>query len=133
VVTGLKVLADGDFLSVILAIRCGQITNISCLCDADVREAHHLIDRFSLSEKEAIWRELCGCMPVIKPTPAPTITPTSMPTLSIPSTPTTTPTATVPASTTSAATCSDTTPAQGSYSQETDTSYIINTPGGSEA
>jgi len=67
-------LSSASFVDAYLAIKCGLISGLDCLCDPYIMQsARHLIERFNADEREILLRSMCGC--AVRPAPD-VITPT---------------------------------------------------------
>jgi len=59
-------LSSASFVDAYLAIKCGLVSGLDCLCDPYVMQsARHLIERFNAEERDILLRSLCGC--VVRP------------------------------------------------------------------
>jgi hypothetical protein len=57
----LDTLRTGGFTELLIAIDCGGLQQLSCLCDERVREAAALIQsRFSTRERNILWKKICA-------------------------------------------------------------------------
>jgi len=117
----LTLLSEGEAVDVLLAINCGELTGLECLCSLFVRRAHELLmDRFSLSQRDLLFRKMCGCgispaAITVPPVPAPTsyVIPVINQSTTAPTTAPSTLVTEEPAAPTAA--CSTSLPASGSY------------------
>jgi len=63
---------SGSLTELLVAIDCGELTELTCLCDESIRSAAAIIaSRFSIREQLVLFRKLCSACVATTPT-APT-------------------------------------------------------------
>jgi hypothetical protein len=57
----MDMLRVGGLTELLIAIDCGQLKDLACLCDERVREAASLLQsRFSTRERNILWKRICA-------------------------------------------------------------------------
>lgn len=82
-------LKSASFEELLVAVRCGKLDSVKCLCDPYMREAAKTLDlRFSRRELAALFSTLCGCSVPAKPPTKVSLPPDTVVTKFPPDTPT---------------------------------------------